>query len=122
MLIPFTDWVRRSSMPVLIWTVLTTTALLAPASSLPTVASVICKEVLATAIHGILFLGLGFLALVRVGGSHRIAVVICCAMYGLALELLQTTVPGRAFQLSDIIANSMGSALALLLASDSGEE
>ncbi len=52
---------------------------------------------------------------VRPFADHAWRVGLFGALYGLALELYQISVPGRDFQWSDVAANCLGIALALLI-------
>jgi VanZ family protein len=71
--------------------------------------------------HGVVFLVLGLLAqnaVTKEGARGMKAVAIAlaiCVFYGLTDEIHQLFVPGRAFQASDLVMDSIGSIIGILL-------
>lgn len=72
--------------------------------------------------HGVVFLVLGFLtqnALTKRGVARMKAAAIAlaiCVIYGLTDEIHQLFVPGRAFQISDLVMDAIGSIIGISLA------
>ena len=70
--------------------------------------------------HGVVFLALGLLtqnASTQSGAKGRKAIVISlaiCLLYGITDEIHQLFVPGRAFQISDLVMDAIGSIIGIV--------
>ena len=110
---------HRSPLPAVVWAALVAAALLSPSDLTPGGSAWgrwLAEHGGDKAVHGALFFGQA-LWLARALGSGtgsarpRWLAAGLSALYGALLELLQLAVPGRAFEVGDLLANAAGALL-----------